>query len=538
MRYIKYIFICLVSLSGLSSCLFENDMSYPRVPAEITSFAVEGQVSVSIDASNRIVSVVLGETVEMSKAKVSAFQISPTATLVGEVPEYLDLTKPVEFVLNAWYDYKWTVTATQPIDRHITVGNQIGETSIDLARRYAEVYVTESQSLDKVLFEDVKLEPEGSVVVSSTGYVLDGEVEKEVTDECDFPMTLSCVNLRKFTVRYKGEEIVWSVKVLQQHVALQVSGVNPWCHHAEVIARFDGTGTPAVEYRKASASSWKTAPAVTVSGLDLSVELSGLQENTDYEVRLNNGGEYSDVVAFRTESPLQLPNMSFDDWYQGDPNNTWYPEPRNEKVWDTANKGLNMFNEQNPSTPVSDFVAVPGEGKKAVRLKSMTLLGMFGAGNIITGNFQKAVITPSIGAELTWGTAFTGRPQALVGYYAYSPREIDMCSDRHKDKIGTMDKLQLLFMLTDWDEPFQVKTATETYVDQVNDPHIIAHGTIESDEDTHGEYVRFRCPLIYRDTWRKPTHAVVIACSSLYGDYFTGGIGTTLWVDEFEFEYD
>ncbi|MGN1046066.1 MAG: hypothetical protein ACI4QG_03120, partial [Candidatus Cryptobacteroides sp.] len=122
-------------------------MSYPRVPAEITSFAVEGQVSVSIDASNRIVSVVLGETVEMSKAKVSSFQISPTATLVGEVPEYLDLTKPVEFVLNAWYDYKWTVTATQPIDRHITVGNQIGETSIDLARRYAEVYVTESQSL-------------------------------------------------------------------------------------------------------------------------------------------------------------------------------------------------------------------------------------------------------------------------------------------------------------------------------------------------------------------------------------------------------
>ena len=113
-----------------------------------------------------------------------------------------------------------------------------------------------------------------------------------------------------------------------------------------------------------------------------------------------------------------------------------------------------------------------------------------------------------------------------------------MCSDRHKDKMGTMDKLQLLFMLTDWDEPFQVKTSTETYVDQVNDPHIIAHGTIESDVDTHGEYVRFRCPLIYRDTWRKPTQAVVIACSSLYGDYFTGGIGTTLWVDEFEFEYD
>ena len=538
MRYIKNIFLCLASLPVLSSCLFENDMSYPRVPAEITSFAVEGQVSASIDAANRLVSVVLGETVEKTNARVTDFQISPTATIVGEVPEYLDFTKPAEFVLNAWYDYRWTVTATQPIDRHIVVGNQVGEASIDESRKYAVVYVTENQSLENVLFEDVKLEPEGSLVVSSTGYVLDGEQEKEVTEECDFPMTLSCVNLRKFTVQYKGEEIVWTVKVLQQHIALQVTAVNPWCHHAEVKARFDGSGSPVLEYRKASASSWKTASDVTVSGLDISAQLSGLSENTSYEVRLVNGEDSSDALPFKTESPLQLPNMSFDDWYQADPNNTWYPEPRNEKVWDTANKGLNMFSEQNPSTPVSDFVAVAGEGKHAVRLKSMTLLGRFGAGNIITGNFQKAVVTPVIGAELTWGTPFTGRPQALVGYYAYSPREIDMCSDRHKDKMGTMDKLQLLFMLTDWDEPFQVKTSTETYVDQVNDPHIIAHGTIESDVDTHGEYVRFRCPLIYRDTWRKPTQAVVIACSSLYGDYFTGGIGTTLWVDEFEFEYD
>ena len=83
MRYIKYIFLCLASLPVLSSCLFENDMSYPRVPADITSFVIEGQVSASIDAANRLVSVVLGETVDITNARVEDFQISPTASLVG-----------------------------------------------------------------------------------------------------------------------------------------------------------------------------------------------------------------------------------------------------------------------------------------------------------------------------------------------------------------------------------------------------------------------------------------------------------------------
>ena len=74
-------------------------------------------------------------------------------------------------------------------------------------------------------------------------------------------------------------------------------------------------------------------------------------------------------------------------------------------------------------------------------------------------------------------------------------------------------------------------------MDQFGDD-IIARGTIESDADTGGEYVEFECPLVYNDNTRIPKYAVVIACASLYGDYFTGGVGSVLYVDEFEFVYD
>ena len=46
----------------LTACVFENDMSYPRIYAGITSFAVEGQKSSTIDGDTRTVQIVLSGT--------------------------------------------------------------------------------------------------------------------------------------------------------------------------------------------------------------------------------------------------------------------------------------------------------------------------------------------------------------------------------------------------------------------------------------------------------------------------------------------
>ena len=43
---------------------------------------------------------------------------------------------------------------------------------------------------------------------------------------------------------------------------------------------------------------------------------------------------------------------------------------------------------------------------------------------------------------------------------------------------------------------------------------------------------------MYRDNSRIPRYIVIAAASSRYGDYFTGGVGSVLLVDEFELIYD
>ena len=75
------------------------------------------------------------------------------------------------------------------------------------------------------------------------------------------------------------------------------------------------------------------------------------------------------------------------------------------------------------------------------------------------------------------------------------------------------------------------------FVDLQNDPGIIAYGKLESDEAV-ADYREFYIPLEYRDKTRTPKYIVISCCASYLGDYFTGGEGSKLLVDEFELVYD
>ena len=163
---------------------------------------------------------------------------------------------------------------------------------------------------------------------------------------------------------------------------------------------------------------------------------------------------------------------------------------------------------------------------------------MFAAGNLYTGEFLGTSLSP-IGARLNWGVPFTARPKALKGYYAYSPKIIDYAREPYKDLIGETDQCQLLVILTDMEAPFTVDTANNIFMDQSSDNgNIIAYAKFESPEDTGGKYREFNLELEY---WRPdavPKYAIVIACASYLGNYFAGAVGSTMYVDEFEFVYD
>ena len=156
------------------------------------------------------------------------------------------------------------------------------------------------------------------------------------------------------------------------------------------------------------------------------------------------------------------------------------------------------------------------------------------AGNIYTGDFGKIA---GLGAELTWGTPFSSRPLSLKGYYKYQPVTIDRVKPPYEAMKGQTDICQIQVFITDWDAPFTVNTNTGTFVDAENDPGIIAYGKLET-SGSSDEYQSFTIPLEYRDLERKPKYIVISACASRYGDYFTGGVGSVLYVDEFELVYD
>lgn len=518
-KMIRYI-LCLVSILVFASCI-ENDLSYPDVPVEFMALELEGQKSVTVDKENGRIDIVMGETAELANVKVLSYKLSEGAEVIGGMPEYLDLRDSVKLTLKVYEEAEWTLKATQPIDRHIKCDNQVGDALIDVTEKTAYVYVNESQSLSDINFTAMKLEPEGSVITKTTGFVAQGSSTVPKTEKCSFPMLLDCVILRYFYVEYKGEEIKWSVKVLQKTQAVGMKSVNAWTYSAGLSGVSNGAGEPAFEYKKSADSDWTRFDAVSVSGTDVTAVLTGLEPSTSYVARFTNGTENSDELTFTTGPAENLVNLNFDSWSDGDK----YPNAEGMNVWDSANSSGAAIT----TSPSTD--AVKGY---AARLESVSAFGMLAAGNIFTGSF---VGLAGLGAELDWGTPFTGRPVAVRGYYKYSPKVIDKVKDPYKDMMGKMDQCQILVFLADWDTPFRVNTNNKQFVDLENDPGIIALGQINS-SDINDDYVSFTLPLVYRSNTRIPKYIVVAGASSRYGDYFTGGRGSVLLIDEFELIYD
>lgn len=86
----------------------------------------------------------------------------------------------------------------------------------------------------------------------------------------------------------------------------------------------------------------------------------------------------------------------------------------------------------------------------------------------------------------------------------------------------------------DWEEPFLVRPP-EKLVDVENDPLIIGYGKMVFGKEMT-EYEKFHLDIAYRND-RTPTLLTVVTSSSYLGDYFTGGSGSVVYFDEFQFIY-
>ena len=103
---------------------------------------------------------------------------------------------------------------------------------------------------------------------------------------------------------------------------------------------------------------------------------------------------------------------------------------------------------------------------------------------------------------------------------------------------GEMDQCTMFCALLS--EPLVVdNTQMSTFPDWENDPRVIAYGTLSDEQNVHsgGQWKRVSIPLVYRELNKQPTHLLIVFSASKYGDYFHGGEGSTLYLDDFSLEY-
>ena len=316
---------------------------------------------------------------------------------------------------------------------------------------------------------------------------------------------------------------------------VSVSGkVNAWAKKAIVTSVYNTESQPeglAVQYRKKGESAWtQYSGEIDVQGTEFTVQLTGLEPGTKYEVMPYTANEQNEasIAEFTTEDAAQLPNFNFDSWSD----NGHSANAEGTSFWDSGNAGASMMNKY-PTSQESSYVVSGSAVKMQSQFVGVGALGKFAGGNIYSGTFVELV--GMNGAIIDFGRPYTSRPTALKGWYSYAPVAIDYVDGSHGNLKGVSDTCQIYVALTD--APYRVNNADGVLFNP-DDPSVIAYGTMVDGAGTGGEYREFTINLEYRDLDRKPTHVIVVAASSKYADYFTGGNGSTMYIDEFQFIFE
>ena len=336
---------------------------------------------------------------------------------------------------------------------------------------------------------------------------------------------------------------------------LMLPVVNAWSRMAYVDAQAvpDPEGDPLddtkmkIQYRQKGTDVWTDATTTIGENHTYQATIGNLTANTEYECRTsyNNGDFTSEVSSFTTEAETALYNGDFEFWSQS--GETIYPDIQanagnTTSFWNTSNPGTTqgmgaIGGALNPTTSVTSPVHT--QGGKAAQLKSAFKIIAFAAASLYTGNFAGL---SGMSANMEFGKPFSGRPIALKGYYKYTPTVINHV-DRVPDGVTieegkTMDECSIFIALAKKSFTFN-NNDESTYIDYEGDDNIIAYGALPSGAATQGDgYTEFTIPLKYKNLTEKPTHIIVVCSASKYGDYMTGGEGSTLYVDDFSLVYE
>ncbi len=329
-----------------------------------------------------------------------------------------------------------------------------------------------------------------------------------------------------------------------------VSDVNLWANSATVTIPSTVTS---VSYREQGTEEWIPAEA---SG-DGTWKIAPVWEkpttspakngNVVYQAKAGTGvfaGKTYDLLVGEKEYPAKLvcnagdaiPNGDMTDWSTN--NNLPSPNKEGESFWGCGNNP--MANLCIPDTLSEENVAA--------HLKPYTdlaTMGIFGAGNLFTGDFQFAGFSGSVnfGKPYVW----TARPKALRVIYKGTVGEIKYASGAERPLIGSPDTMRIYVAVVDWNAQHNVAAgmgAAEGTWDpctmtSVEEGAILGFASLAITENQE-DFTTVEIPFYWYDTAAKPADgnfSLVISCAtSNRGDYFTGG-DNEMWIDKFEWVY-
>ena len=547
---IKKLTYFLLGCLGLASCAIENDIPYPLQEASISSIEVEGQraaegatdAAAVIDKAAGTVTLYVNDSVDITRLKITRLVLDPREATIGidsvlcdnyekfptndfasldslplSANTRVDFSEPVTMTLSTYQDYPWKVTVNQIIQRDVDVYGMVNHV-LDVNSRNVIIYVNPQDVPDLSNVQIKKLNLGGEY----------GKVTPDPTTVHDFTKS------QTFHAARHGEDTwqEWKVFVYQTEEGGSTgsSDVFAMVTRATVKGSVQSGKTPTVEYRKQGASDWSTVPAanVTTSGTSFTATLTGLSGSTTYNYRVTVDGVAGSEQSFTTVAPVALENGSMENWSQS--GKQWNPWGSGAtEFWGTGNPGAAAFI-GNLTTPTDESV----KGKAAL-LETKNAVIKLGAGNIFTGDFE----LEGLNGLLHFGRSFNSFPTALRLYYKYTPATIDMIGDNVGDLAslkGQTDMCQIYIALSDKIYEIHNDPKNRQLFDP-NDSGIIAYGEFTSSQSVTS-YKQLEIPLEYRYTDRTPKYIIIVASSSKYGDYYIGGVGSKLWLDEMELVYE
>ena len=293
-------------------------------------------------------------------------------------------------------------------------------------------------------------------------------------------------------------------------------------------------------YRKLGTSTWTFVDG-TLNGMELTANITGLTANSTYEFAAVIESFTANVKMFMTKAYPTIPNGGFEDWTTGSDKAIMPSASATDYFWDSGNHGSITMSKNVTQSDTSVKHSGNYSAKLASQFVGVGVIGKFAAGNLFVGQY---LATEGTDGVLGWGRSFDNSitPKALKGYIKYKPVAVTSSSVSEFPK-GTMDQgIIYVALVTDamqtynsekW--PCIVKTADKQFFNPTGS-NVIWYGEKIFDETSGDGMVEFNIPLnaVNSGTW---CNLIIVCSASRYGDYFTGGSGSTMWIDDLEFVY-